>query len=379
MALAAVSSGLISIGFNWELGHVGSSSPATNAPIMDAANEAVIFIGHCLTNDGASHTIDTTGPSAISWRCVAATFVNAATTVKIGIAAVDTAAGPPARAVNVADVITFDVNAAPVGGGGGIAVGWVTSAMTAGTKTIANGDLIAIAFQMTARGGTDSISIQHSTATDRPWNTPTETNYVNAAYAGGFGVPNAVITFSDGTLGWIFGSFVFAGSGNIVHNSGSASNKELGQLFQLPFPSRVCGIYASVSPSTNAANWDAVLYSDPLGTPVAERTVSMDANVTSSINTARPHRILFPTPYFLPANTPVVAAVKPGATNITSYYFTLGSATHRATHTFGPSSHGVTRTTGAFSNVNSNLDHFNVGLLVNALEHGVSPTYGIGI
>ena len=40
-------------------------APIGGAATLDAANEAVIMIGHIETSDGGSHTIDTTGSSSI--------------------------------------------------------------------------------------------------------------------------------------------------------------------------------------------------------------------------------------------------------------------------------------------------------------------------
>src|SRR5580765_2732288 len=67
--------------------------------LVNAAEAAMIMIGHVITSDGNSHTINTSGSSSFGWRTGTSTFANASTTVKVGLAAVDTAAGPPGRAV----------------------------------------------------------------------------------------------------------------------------------------------------------------------------------------------------------------------------------------------------------------------------------------
>ena len=76
---------------------VAASTPATTTVTLDAANEAGIYIGRIIWADGGSHTVDTSGSSSIAWRTGAATFSNAGTTAKVGLAAVDTGAGPPGR------------------------------------------------------------------------------------------------------------------------------------------------------------------------------------------------------------------------------------------------------------------------------------------
>jgi hypothetical protein len=137
-------------------------SVLATAAILDSANEAMIMIGYVVTSDGGSHTIDTTGSSSLQWLTGSSVgFTQAGTTVKVGLAAVDTATGPPPRAVNVSDVITFDVSRSMTGGGGGIAGAntWQTHVPTSGTKTVANGDFIAFAIQMTAWATADSIRV----------------------------------------------------------------------------------------------------------------------------------------------------------------------------------------------------------------------------
>jgi len=366
-------------GFNSLLGlapHFGGLNPATTNNItIDATNEALILVGQVFTADGGSHTIDTTGSSALHWLSAAVTFANAGTTVKVGLAAVDTAAGPPPRAVNVTEVITFDVAASFTGGGGGITgSAWQTSVPTTGTKTIANGDFVAFAVQMTARGGSDSIVITGAN-NGFPLHRPTITTLVSTAtYTESSQGPNVLIVFSDGTLGWFYMSDVRSAVGTRTWNSGSSPN-EYGQLFNMPFPYRVYGMYGWLDPD---ADCDVVFYSDPLGTPVAEKTLSIDANTVSQAIGRRIY-VMFPAAYDVPANTPVAVVFKPGGSNVSAYYKTLASATHRVTDAGGTSSYGVSRSSGAFANANSSLDHYYMGLLVGGFEHGVQPNFVLGI
>ena len=352
------------------------STPNTNSSVtLDAANEAIIWIGRVETSDGASHTIDTTGSSSIQWRSAGVTFANAGTTVKVGIGAVITTAGPPARAANAADVITFDVNTSHTGGGGGItANAWQTGVPSTGTKTIANGDLVAISIQMTARGGADSVVVT-SAATGNGLHRPTATSFTGATYALAGQLPNVVIVFSDGALGWLHLSDISSARSVRIWNSGS-SPAEYGQLFNLPFPCKIYGIYGWLDPD---ADTDVVLYSDPLGgTPVAEKTLSIDLNVTGSA-TGRRFAEYFAAPYTYTANSNIAAVFKPGGSSIGAYYKTLGAAEHRATDAWGTSGYGISRASGAFADANSSLDHYYIGLIVGAFEHGVQPTYAMGI
>lgn len=358
---------------------IGAGLPAQGLPTsianttIDAANEAVIVIGRVCTSDGASHTIDTTGSSSLGWRSGSVTFANAGTTVKVGLASADTANGPPGRAANVANVVTFDVSAVFVGGGGGItANAWQTSVPTAGTKTIANGDLVAFVVQMTARGGVDSVvaTMSSSNTGGTPPHEPIVTQYTGGSYAISDGAPRVVITFSDGAIGW----FQFGDVANSVtartFNSGSAPN-EYGQLFNLPFPVRISGLFGFIDPD---ANYDLVLYSTPLGTPVAQKTLSFDLN-TASVAAGRRVQGVFPSPYDVAGNTDFAVVVKPtSVSNMSAYYKTLVSATHRVADPWGTNGYGVSRSggSGAFANANSSLDHYYVGIIAGGFEVGGS-------
>jgi hypothetical protein len=139
---------------------LGTSTVGQTTVFANAANKGAAFIGYIETSDGASHTLNTTGASSIGWTTGSVTFDNAGTSVKVGIAAVDMAVGPPGRPVNTSDVINFTVSKTLTGGSGGIiANSWHNHVPDSGTMTIANGDLVAICVQMTALGGADSFIV----------------------------------------------------------------------------------------------------------------------------------------------------------------------------------------------------------------------------
>lgn len=363
-----------------------SGNPGGITTTIDAANEAVIMSGHVITSDGASHTINTTGSSALHWLTGAVTFADIGTTVKVGLAATDTANGPPVRAVHVANVITFDVSATMVGGGGGItADAWQTDIPDAGTKTIANNDLVSFAIQATARAGADSILVSTTNAgASNSLQRPSVTSFLGGSYATIPSTPNALIVFSDGAFGWFYGSDVAASVTARTFNSASTPD-EVGQLYDLPMPLRINGLYFWVDPD---ANFDAILYSDPLGaTPVAERTVSVDANAVT-VASVRRMELPFSTPYDY-LGGPIALVIKPTTTSsITTHYKTQADAAHRITDVWGTDGYGVTRTngTGAFANANSSLDHYYIGLLLGGSDDGAggggglaTPLFGGGV
>lgn len=341
---------------------------ATNF-LQDAANEACHMYGQIVTDDGASHTIDTTGSSSLQWRAGPVTFANAGTTFKVGLAAMDTATGPAGRATNVADVITFSVSKSMAGGGGGVtANAWQTHVPDAGTLTVANGNFIAFCTQMTALGGVDLINTSVHTTGSAPGR-PATTSFTGGSYASAGGAPNCIISFSDGHLGWFAGAPVFSTVTAQTWNSGSGT-KEYGNYLQFPFPLKIYGIYSIFA---LGGDCDFIVYSDPLGTPVAEKTVSADANATAAA-TVRYHYHFFSSPYQTTPNQPLAVIAKPGATNVTMTYRTMNASAHQVADHCGTNGYAVNRASGAFAAQNSNKDRFPIGLLVGAFSDGGFPT-----
>lgn len=373
MALVALGGmPLVRVGAPTHSGLVNLNQGTGTVVLIDAANEACIMIGQIFTEDGASHTIDTTGSSSLGWRTTAVTFANAGTAVKVGLAAVDLTAGPPGRAVNVANVITFDVSKTLTGGGGGItANAWQEHAPDAGTKTIANGDFVAFAVQMITTAGGDAVNANFNNSPDTQITLPCVTGYIGGAYSGStVGLPNAVVTFSDGTYGFFVGGVVFATASTIqTWNSGSAT-KEYGNFFQAPFPMSVYGICFSAAVSGDA---DFILYSDPLGTPAAAKTASVDLNIVNNAVASRVGDVLFASPYNAAANQPLAAIMKPtSGTNVAMTYKTFNVAGHQKSEHFGPNGYAVNRASGAFAAQNSNKDRFSIGLLVGGGDDGTT-------
>lgn len=331
--------------------------------LQDAAKEACIMYGQVTTDDGLSHTIDTTGSSSLQWRTGSVTFANAGTTLKVGLATMDTATGPAARATNVSDVITLSVSKSMAGNGGLVAANaWQTHVPDAGSLSVANGDFIAFCTQMTAVGGADLVNTTIGSVSNTPQR-PSVTAYTGGAYAASASVPNCIIVFSDGHLGWFGGATVFSTLTNLVWNSGSAT-KEYGNYLKFPFPLNVYGIYCVYQPS---ADCDFILYSDPLGTPVAAKTVSVDSNAVA-VSGTREAYMLFAAPYTATASQPLAAIAKPGASNVTITYRSMNAAAHQAADHCGTNGYGVSRASGSFAAVNSNKDRFPIGLLVGAFS-----------
>ncbi|MCC8976347.1 hypothetical protein [Bradyrhizobium brasilense] len=348
-----------------------------NANFMTGNGNETYIIGRMRTSDGNSHTIDTTGSSAIGWRNIGCVFSSGTTVLNVGLAAVDTTNGSPGRPVNSGGTTTFDVVCAHTTAGtkpGNNA--WTASVPTTGSKTIADGDLVAFAVQYSALGGSDFCQVAYGRAAG---NNSVLFPFVGT-YQGSFSgvqgsVPGIIVVFNDGAIGYFDASDVVSVYNNQNWNNTSGT-KEFGQLYQMPFPMKVCGMYAYMSGSGDL-NFN--LYSDPLGTPVAQ--VSHAYTNKISVTTGNPAWLYdyFPTPYNVAANQPIGAVIQPStSTNVQLYYKTIANAAHRAADPWGTSGYGISRSSGAFANTNSSLDHYYVGLLVSAFDDAAGGGGGGG-
>ncbi len=334
---------------------VHNSSTALTNITLNAAGETTCMIGHLVLEnpEGGSKTLSAAGGGSIVWRSGTTTFANAGTTFKVGIQDVSTATSP-AQGDG-----TFDVEASFTGGGGGVTSGAVqTSVMTSGTKTIAHGDLIAITFAMTARGGADSVIVNanHPGIYGSTPNMPTVTDNTGGTYAKtSTALPNAYILFNDGTIGWLYGApFVSASVASVAFNSGTATADEYGNIIYPEATYKASGVSLTIFLAGASSDFELILYSDPLGTPVAERTVTIDATQVGATATAQ-IEALFSSPYTLKANTTYAVTCRPTtANNVTNYYFDANNATGAKAGLCGNSHYACRRldNSGAFSDYN---------------------------
>lgn len=357
----------------WRIGAAGRTdtphlSPvALNSTAATAAKGCVIYVGQVWTSDGASHTIDATASSSIGFKTGSVTLANAASNLRVGLAAVDFANGPPARAINVTDAITFDVYRNYTNAGAPTANAWNEAVPTNGSKTIANADFVALCFQFTAWGGADSVAIAScTTGTTNAPAFPNATTYNGTTYSAAAGLVNAIITFADGAKGYFWGGVVFSTPTTTqTWNNGSAS-VEFGNYFKLPFNCQIAGLYGATQVS---GNLDAVIYDTPFGTPSVGKTVSQDLNTVGASGLGRNWEALFATPYNYVANSDIAAIIKPtSATNVALTYTTMNAAAHMNAWPFGTNCYAVSRASGAFAAVNSSKDRFCLGLMIGAVN-----------
>jgi hypothetical protein len=380
-ALALVGYGNTPLMIVGSYGREGIRTLAASAvgSLLGTANYYTAAIGHIYTEDGAPHTIDTSGSSSLGWLAGTSIFANAGTIFRVGLASgVDTTAGPPARPATSGGLVTYDVYRQMVGGSGDIVSGaWNENVPTSGSKTIANGDLVAFVLQMIAKGGSSDIAQFSGMApVAGSGTTPSRPTVGSVTASAGLNqfYPNCAITFSDGTKGYFVGGFVYSIPRTILTWNNTSTPKEYGNYIQAPFACSIHGIAVGMG---IAADVDLVLYSDPLGTPVAERTISVDANAVSSATVVDGY-YLFSQPFLARANQPLAVIMKPGATSVTTHYLTVPVG-HQKAHSLGASAYGVNRDTGSFAAQNSSRDRFGIGAIIAAVPHHARPSLALGI
>lgn len=303
----------------WTSRYYGSSAAAHT---LNANGEYCAIIGHVHLQDGGaggSRTISAAGGGRIFLNTASSiTWATGTTVVVTGIQDVD-AAGLPDT--------TFDVSASWSPGTETFANNTLYNvAMESGSKTLSQGQLIAIVVQMTNRGGTDQLTIDAVGL---------------SAVVGDFGVPYGVlngsfttsvqrhmILFDDATVGWItFAPLVWntaVAVTSINFNSGSTPD-EYAAVVSFDAPMTFSAIGVVVSNVATADPFEVIWYTDPFGSPSAAVTFTPDPDQMVDTSTG----ILwftFTTPITVTAGAFYAAAVRPtSANNITISHYDLTS------------------------------------------------------
>lgn len=219
-------------------------------------------------------------------------------------------------------------------------------------RTVAHGDLLAIVVEYDAGGrlGADSVRVQESQSMFS--GVGADAAGMCALKASGTwtntgNLPNIVLEFSDGTYGTLMLSMPLSTNTNLTYNSGSTPDEQ-GNYFKLPIPLKIDGLTFAVSPTTNAADYDIVLYDSDGTTALA--TVSRDANEVNAVNANQWDSVNF-APVTLQANTFYRAAVRPSTvTNVRLQTIDLPSNALMECWPFGINCYLTTRTdAGAWS------------------------------
>ncbi|ARO87846.1 hypothetical protein EBAPG3_008750 [Nitrosospira lacus] len=347
---------------------IASGVPATLDSILDADEEEFQVIGDVTIDGGGSKTFGTTG-SKIDWLPGASITFASSATLRVGVkkaASIDTANGPPARATIGA--AAFDVYKDLIGGTDAITSTTSRSdAMAAGTPfTVTDGDQIAICFHIDIISGTQSVKIRNL-ATSSAMGYPASTLVTaGPAYSGQACLPNIILTFDDGTLGWITPSCPFSVLDTSSSTIGNGNIR--GNIFRVPFPCKISSIAAVMNVQGNYA---MELYSTPLGTPSLIESIPVNfRQVGGTSNRMHIKRLM--TPRLLSANTDYAIGIKQTtATAQTISQRDINVAAQFESWGLGAECYGATSTAGGtFSPDNSGLRRYAIHTMISALDDG---------
>ena len=353
---------------------------------LDATGEYVAFIGYIVIDGQAtSKTIDTTGSIAISFSVAnAPVFDNAGSVFTVGFQGVDNTTGFPVRPDGTwaaRSVVTTAANTTPTLT---TSSDYHVAVPTAGTTTLSHGDQVCVVFELTTKAGTDALSVisssvTQSVASQSTISPATTSNITGAAanVANSTG-PNILITFSDGTIGYVDGGcFVPTGSSNpaLTWTDGSATD-EYGNIFQVPFACSIDAIVMTMRLVDATSDFTIDITSTPLGTPASIISGPLTRNAENFGVAAAEQLCIFTfPPVSLTANTDYCVSVKAtGAGNIRwNRAIAPSAAAIGLINAGGTTTYGVSRNagTGAYGTAITTIVH-PIGVRISNITAGSS-------
>lgn len=263
------------------------------AMLLDATGEKASCIGFVRWADGGSHTIDTSGSSAIGWygSTGTAVFDDAGSTMDIGLQGIGTGgpAAQPDGTFTVYRTATAASNSTP---SMTTLSSWHSLSMVGGTgsKTLADGDPVAVVWDFTNRAGSDAVVITPTTGMPSIGTTlPVCNAYVGGAW-GGNGVgntPNITLTASDGTVG-ILDFQGGVGTISSVNWSDSNNPDERGLIFQVSQDLMIDGYGCSLRIASASSDGTLSLIENAESSRNALESYSFDAAQLNIINSEKP-------------------------------------------------------------------------------------------
>lgn len=335
---------------------------ASTYELLDETTEELQMLYSITTEGSGPKTFGTSG-SALQWYTRHAATLPAGWTLRVGIksaAQISTTAGAPARATPGG--AAFSVYKDLVGGTDTVTTyNCQTTVMNAGTPlTVNDGDLLAMCWLLTGAGAAPAVTI-HGSGGANVYHFP-GTTLITAGpvYTQSSLGANAMLVFDDGSLGWGEPSFLSLNVfGEVVEGQSVGDN--FGNVFRVPFPCAVDLLEAYViTPSTSGpGDFALILYSDPLGTPVALATATHDASLMMTTDAYRRVVRRLPVPQTLLPGTDYAIALKLLATGaLTLLAYDVHTPTHFKPNGLDETCYAAKSTGGAFvksSNANAVL------------------------
>lgn len=347
-----------------------NDAPAFNSSVIDAAGEMICMIGSIwfAAGPGTSKTFSSAGGN-IQFRTGTVTWASAGSTVRVGIQNVSTSAGPPARCVEDWTTGSPPYDDLVQGTDTVSSNTWTTATMSAGSRTLAHGDLVAVTWDMTTRNGADSVTLTGFTGISSSVNQrPVWTTKTGGSWAAAVIVPNVVITCDDGTLCFIAGGLPASSVTTRTYNNGTATADEYGNIVTPGGKMGTDELWAQVAP---VGDFDVILYSDALNVtaPTSEQSVSVDLNAVTSTTSG-----LFRLPIgqeTLTASSAYAVTVRPtSATSISMIEVGVSAAGHLAGWPGGTGMYKCTRLDAGGALSTTTTARMLTGFSINQIDDG---------
>jgi hypothetical protein len=343
---------------------------------LNAAAEMQAVCGYLHLEGGSgTKTLSAAGGGSIIVIAISSTFATASTEIRVGLEDIASTSLPDT---------TQDVYGAKIAGTDTItASAYNTFAMTSGTKTVSHGDRLAVTIRMPTRAGADAVAFGSQT-----WLPHYFINHSGLPYGVNNGTTAndflwAFLQFDDGTTGWIKGTPIFtAVNGTIAGtlDAGDSPDEYCG-TFTVSVPTQIEYIGWAVEDDNAAGeDYELILYSDPLGTPVALQTVAVDADAIT-FESASVHWVWVKiTATTLQPGTTYGIAFRPTAGSFTIYWIEFSSSANEKIKRMAPYVQNIkfagrTNQTGAFTETQTY--HAPIfGFSVNGLDDGTGGGSG---
>lgn len=326
---------------------------------IDATGEKAAFVGRVWNKDRATKSI-----SRVGFRFGTITKAGGSgLTVSLQDVSLTASPGQPDE--------TQDQTVAIANGDASFASNtWIRTGALSTDRSVAFGERLAVVieFDGSGRQGADSVVIAgfNPVGVTQQVLTASSVLKTGGTWAVATPIPNLVLEFSDGTFGTLAGSYIASDTSTVALNT-STSPDEVALEFSLPFPCKVDGVWAAISPPADA-DFEIVLYDGT--TAMTNGTITVDQRELRG-TVAGTLFMPFPAEVSLVANTTYRLAIKPTTTtSLTVYYQDIASADHRQALPFGTSGAYVTRVDGGSWAAATTTRRPMLGLHVSAFDDG---------
>jgi hypothetical protein len=352
---------------------------------LDAASEKFAFVGNVYICDGsASKTLSSAGGKIHFVAGASTTFSNGSTTLDVGVQDTDQAA------VFMQPDGTFDTKDTLTGGTDTITSSAInTVTLSTGSKTVTDGMKLAVVFDMTARGGADSVKISAALAGTAAI-VPAPATMVNLTGAwtnATDSIPNVLLEFDDGAIGIFYGAQWVPAADSTSGNTTSGTNPdEYGIRFQLPFKCELHGVEFPVRTTAGAVTGAQGIVRLSTGTAAVPTLVTSDNIDGFDVRASglMGYRLVkrLTTPQTLEPNTTYFLTFQAdGSQTWQTLYLVWPAAGQLAWLPLGANAYKVTRDAGAGAYTEATAELVPVTLIISKLDDGLygRANYVLGI